>query len=196
MIDELPLNITRGQNIDGDVFIDPISGKSYFYWGNGFAAVAELNDDMVSINPETTRIITPQGGTLENYAYREGLYVFYRKGLYYFMWSVDDTGSPNYHVAYGTSSSPLGPITVAKDPIVIKQDPGNNIYGTGHNSVIQLPETDEWYIVYHRINKDFLNNGPGFHREVCIDKLHFNEDGTIERTIPTNKGIAPVTLTP
>ena len=29
---------------------------------------------------------------------------------YYFMRSVDDTGSPNYHVAYGTADNPLGPI--------------------------------------------------------------------------------------
>ena len=105
MIAKLPEGI-GGQNIDVDVFTDPVSGKSYVYWGNGFAAVAELNGDMVSWKPETVRIITPKDGTLKDYAYREGLYVFYRNGLYYFMWSVDDTGSPNYHVAYGTSTSP------------------------------------------------------------------------------------------
>lgn len=27
------------------------------------------------------------------------------------------------------------------------------IYGTAHNSVVRKPGTDEWYIVYHRINK-------------------------------------------
>ena len=39
------------------------------------------------------------------------------------MWSVDDTGSPNYHVAYGTSDSPLGPITVADPCVVLIQNP-------------------------------------------------------------------------
>lgn len=194
LIDELPEGI-NGQNIDVDVFVDPVSGKPYIYWGNCFAAVAELNEDMVSIKPGTTRDITPVGGTLADYNYREGLYVFYRNGLYYFMWSVDDTGSPNYHVAYGTSTSPMGPITVAEDPVVIIQDPGNEIYGTGHNSVVQIPGRDEWYIVYHRINKNFLNDGPGFHREVCIDKMEFNEDGTIKKITPTHQGISPVILT-
>ena len=28
---------------------DPVSGKSYLYWGNGYMAGAELNEDMVSI---------------------------------------------------------------------------------------------------------------------------------------------------
>lgn len=141
-----------GQQIDVDVFTDPVSGKTYLYWGNGYMAGAELNKDMVSIKKKTLTVMTPEGGTLQDYAYREAPYVFYRNGLYYFMWSVDDTGSPNYHVAYGTSKSPLGPIEVAAQPVVLKQNPEQQIYGTAHNSVLQIPGTDEWMIVYHRIN--------------------------------------------
>ena len=173
----------HGQQIDVDVFTDPMTGTPYIYWGNGYMAGAELNSDMVSVKKETIKVLTPKGGTLKDYAYREAPYVFYRKGTYYFLWSVDDTGSPNYHVAYGTSDSPLGPIKVAKDPIVTIQDPAKEIYGPAHNSVVRKPGTDEWYIVYHRINKNYLDKdkGPGVHREVCIDRLEFNEDGTIRR---------------
>lgn len=174
-----------GQQIDVDVFTDPVSGKSYLYWGNGYMAGAELNKDMLSIRQKTVTVMTPQGGTLQDYAYREAPYVFYRNGLYYFLWSVDDTGSPNYHVAYGTSKSPLGPIEVAKEPIVLIQDASKEIYGPAHNSVLQIPGTDEWIIVYHRINKYYLKDSPGVHREVCIDRLEFNEDGTIKRVSPT-----------
>lgn len=181
-----------GQQIDPDVFTDPVSGTSYIYWGNGYLAGAELNEDMISLKAGTTTLLTPSGGTLETYAYREGAYVFYRGGKYYFLWSVDDTGSANYHVAYGTSSSPLGPIVVASDPVVLIQDAANEIYGTGHNSVLQIPGRDEWYIVYHRINKTYLNNGPGYHREVCIDRLSFKDNGAIQRVNPTHRGIDPV----
>lgn len=178
----------RGQQIDVDVFQDPVSGKYYLYWGNGYMAVAELEDNLTAIKEETIRVITPKGGTLEDYAYREAPYVFYRDGKYYFLWSVDDTGSPNYHVAYGTSYSPEGPITVAKDCVILSQDPSKEIYGTAHNSVINLPGTDEWRIVYHRINKDYIERekGPGVHREVCIDKMEFNPDGTIRKVEATN----------
>ena len=158
-------------------------------------AGAELSEDMLSIVPGTTKVLTPKGGSLQDYAFREGAYVFYRNGKYYFHWSVDDTGSPNYHVAYGTSDSPLGPITVAKDPIVLIQDPSKDIYGPAHNSVLQIPGRDEWYIVYHRINKDYLfprRMDPGFHRQVCIDRMYFNEDGTIKRVVPTQEGVAPL----
>lgn len=174
-----------GQQIDVDVFTDPVSGKTYLYWGNGYMAGAELNKDMVSIKKKTLTVMTSEGGTLQDYAYREAPYVFYRNGLYYFMWSVDDTGSPNYHVAYGTSKSPLGPIEVAAQPVVLKQNPEQQIYGTAHNSVLQIPGNDEWMIVYHRINKWYLKDAPGVHREVCIDRLQFNDDGTIQPVVPT-----------
>lgn len=179
--------VGHGQQIDVDVFQDPKTGKYYLYWGNCYMAGAELNDDLTSIRENTITVLTPEGGTLADYNYREGAYVFYRNGKYYFLWSVDDTGSPNYHVAYGTSDSPLGPIKVADPCIVIIQNPEKEIYGTGHNSVINIPGTDEWRIVYHRINKNFIERDkkPGIHREVCIDEMFFNPDGSIRQVVPT-----------
>ncbi len=189
-----PATARGGQAIDVDVFTDPKTGKHYLYWGNGFMAGAQLNDDMLSINKETITHMTPQGGTLQTWAYREAPYVFYRKGTYYFLWSVDDTGSPNYHVCYGTSKSPLGPITINPDHyMVIQQKPADKIYGTAHNSILQVPGKDEWYIVYHRINKNFVDRKfgggvPGTHREVCIDRLTFDKKGNIIPVEPTLNG--------
>ena len=195
IVNDRPKGVNGGQQIDVDVFHDPESGKDYLYWGNGYMAVAQLGSDMTSIDTTTIRVLTPEGGTLSDYQYREAPYVFYRKGIYYFMWSVDDTGSPNYHVAYGTAKSPLGPISVATPCTILKQDPINEIYGTAHNSIIQVPGKDEWYIVYHRINKNYLDKakGPGFHRQVCIDRLEFDKQGYIQPVVPTNSGIKPVT---
>ena len=194
IVDKRPEGQRHGQQIDVDVFTDPDTGKSYLYWGNGYMAGAELNDDMTSINEATVTLMTPRGGTLEDYAYREAPYVFKRNGTYYFLWSVDDTGAANYHVAYGTSTSPLGPIKVADEPVILIQDSENEIYGTAHNSVLQIPGRDEWYFVYHRINKNYIDKSkaPGIHREVCIDKMEFNADGTIRRTRPTAHGVKAI----
>ena len=186
-----PEGVRGGQAIDVDVFTDPKTGKHYLYWGNGFMAGAELNDDMLSIKKETVVNLTPQGGTLDTWAFREGAYVFYRKGTYYFLWSVDDTGSPNYHVCYATSKSPLGPLTLdEQNYMVIRQRPEDKIYGTAHNSILQIPGKDEWYIVYHRINKNYMNRHwtPGIHREVCIDRLTFDKKGKIIEVTPTLNG--------
>ncbi len=193
-----PAEAHGGQAIDVDVFTDPRSGKHYLYWGNGFMAGAELNDDMLSVKKETITHMTPKGGNLQTWAFREGAYVFYRKGTYYFLWSVDDTGSPNYHVCYGTSKHPLGPIQIDEQNYrVIQQKPEDKIYGTAHNSILQIPGRDEWYIVYHRINKNFVDKKlgggvPGTHREVCIDRLTFDKQGRIVPVTPTLDGPAPL----
>lgn len=190
-----PKEARGGQAIDVDVFQDPKTGKFYLYWGNGFMAGAELNDDMLSVKKETITHLTPKGGNLQSWAFREGAYVFYRKGTYYFMWSVDDTGSPNYHVCYGTAKSPLGPISIDENNyMVIKQKPEDQIYGTAHNSVLQIPGKDEWYIVYHRINKNFVHHEPGIHREVCIDRMTFDKQGRIIPVTPTLNGPAPLAV--
>ena len=187
IVDKRPNGQMNGQQIDVDLFTDE-DGQSYLYWGNGYMAGAKLNSDMTSIDTTTIVRMTPRGGSLKDYQYREAPYVFKRKGIYYFLWSVDDTGSPNYHVAYGTSTSPLGPIKVADEPVILQQRPDQKIYGTAHNSVLQIPGKDKWYIVYHRINPAYLDkkDGPGFHREVCIDPMEFEKDGRIKPVTPTN----------
>jgi hypothetical protein len=175
-----PDGVKGGQEIDPDVFMDPKTGVSYLYWGNGYMAVAELNADMVSIKPNTTKVITPDD------TFREGTYVFYRNGIYYFMWSEDDTRSENYRVRYGTSTSPTGPITIPADNLILTKDADKGIYATGHNSVLQIPGKDEWYIVYHRFCRPDgikMGDSAGFHREVCIDKLEFDKDGKIIKVV-------------
>nr|WP_294921964.1 family 43 glycosylhydrolase [uncultured Flavobacterium sp.] len=183
-----PEGVKGGQEIDPDVFTDPKTGKSYLYWGNNYMAVAELNDDMTSFKGDVKLIKVDK-------TYREGTYIIYRKGTYYFMWSEDDTRSPNYKVRYGTSKSPLGPIEIPENNIVIQGIPDQGIYATGHNSVLQIPNKDEWYITYHRFSYPTgikMGEAGGYHREVCIDKLEFNPDGTIKQVIPTHQGIQPI----
>lgn len=187
LIDFKPEGIKGGQEIDPAVFNDPKSGKSYLYWGNGYLAVAELNKDMISIKRETIKVITPSDGT-----FREGIYVVYRNGIYYFLWSEDDTRSENYRVRYGTSKSAFGPIEIKEDNLILSKDSSQGIYGTGHNSVLQIPGKDEWYIVYHRFNyPNGINMGDaaGFNREVCIDRMYFDSDGNIIPVKPTHQGI-------
>ncbi|QIH34301.1 family 43 glycosylhydrolase [Sphingobacterium sp. DR205] len=183
LIDFKPPGVTGGQEIDPAVFNDPKSGKSYLYWGNGYLAVAELNKDMVSIKKNTMKVLTPDK------TFREGVYVIFRNGIYYFLWSEDDTRSENYRVRYGTSTSPYGPIRVPENNLILQKDPAKGIYGTGHNSILQVPGTDEWYIVYHRFsypNGIRMGDAAGFHREVCMDRLYFDANGQIVPVIPTH----------
>lgn len=155
-----------GQAIDPCPFIDE-DGQAYLYYGNGRLFVQKLAKDMISFDGEA-KPITPR-------QFREGIFVFKRKGTYYFMWSVDDARSDNYRVAWGTGTSPLGPIVLPEGNNVILKKEGI-IKGTGHHSVVNVPGTDRWYIVYHR---HAIPNGNGYTRETCLSKMEFSEDGKI-----------------
>jgi beta-xylosidase len=160
------------QPIDQDVFVDD-DGQAYIYYGgHGHANVARLNADMTSVGTfpdgSTYKEITPAG-------YVEGPQMFKRNGKYYLMWSEGAWTGPDYSVAYAMSSSPTGPFTrldkvLAQDAAVAK--------GSGHNSVVNVPGTDTWYIVYHRRP---LSETDGNHRQLAYDRMYFNADGTIQR---------------
>ncbi|MCF0192760.1 MAG: family 43 glycosylhydrolase [Prevotella sp.] len=173
-----------GQVIDPDVFQDPATGKYYLYWGNGFLAVSELASDMQSIVPGSTKVLIHHRDN-HKYHYNEGVYVFYRDGKYYFTWSENDTRSVNYRVRCFVSESPTELKAVNSDnriPIILSADGRNQIWGTGHHSVIQHPKTGEWHIVYHRfVRHESVKKGfdAGFFREVCIDKMEFDKDGNV-----------------
>ena len=191
LLEQKPEGVKGGQVIDPDVFTDPGTGKSYLYWGNGFMAGAELNDDMVSIKPETLKTFNVDA------SFREGTHVLYRNGTYYFLWSEDDTRSENYRVRYATSDSPLGRLTFPENNLILAKDGAAGIYATGHNSTIQIPGKDEWYIVYHRFNYPNgikMGQAAGYNREVCIDKMEFNADGSIKPVKPTHEGAKPVVM--
>ncbi|WP_443060537.1 family 43 glycosylhydrolase [Streptomyces sp. NBC_00459] len=172
-----------GQMIDPAVFTDD-DGKQYLYWGNGRAYVVPLNDDMVSFDTSKVVNITPSG-------YTEGTFVIKRKGTYYFMWSEGDTRDENYRVAYATGPSPTGPWT-NRGPL-LEKDLALGIKGPGHHSVVQVPNTDDWYIAYHRFA---LPGGDGTHRETTIDKLEFDSSGLIKKVVPTLGSIAALPTLP
>ncbi|WP_246002362.1 family 43 glycosylhydrolase [Allorhizocola rhizosphaerae] len=161
-----------GQTIDPMVFTDD-NGQSYLYWGQGTANVVPLNSDMISFDSTKVRSFRPTG-------YNEGAFVVKRNGVYYFMWSEGDTRSEDYRVAYATGSSPMGPWT--KRGVILQKRLDLGIKGTGHHSVVRVPGTDTWYMAYHRFA---IPGGDGYHREVMINRMNFNSDGTIQPVVPT-----------
>ncbi|MDP9794388.1 beta-xylosidase [Catenuloplanes nepalensis] len=155
------------QMIDPMVLTDG-DGRSYLYWGQGASYQVPLHDDMVSFDPDQVRVYTPEG-------YNEASFVIERDGVYYLMWSENDTRSADYRVAYAVSGHPLGPWSDRRG-VILAKDEARGILGTGHHSVARAPGTDDWYIAYHRFA---IPGGDGTHRETAIDRLHFTDDGAI-----------------
>lgn len=169
------------QPIDQFVFKD-VDGKYYLLYGGWqHCNIARLKDDFTGFLPlpdgTVFKSITPQH-------YVEGPLMFRRQGKYYFMWSEGGWTGPDYSVAYAVSNSPFGPFQrVGK---ILAQDPKVGT-GAGHHSVIQVPGTDRWYIVYHRHP---LGDPDGNHRVVCMEEMHFDAQGMIEPVKLTTQGVA------
>lgn len=172
------------QPIDQMIFKDD-DGQFYLYYGGWHHCnIVKLGKDLLSIVPfedgQTYKEITPSK------AYVEGSFMVKRKGIYYLMWSEGDWTGPDYQVAYAMAKSPLGPFKPVGT--ILKQD-GKIARGAGHHSLVNIPGTDEWYIVYHRRPLDTTD---GNHRQLAIDHLYFNKDGTIKPVKMTVAGIKPV----
>lgn len=168
------------QPIDQFVFQDKDGQYYMMYGGWKHCNVAKLNADFTGFVPfedgSTFKEITPQG-------YVEGPFMFIRNGKYYFMWSEGGWTGPNYSVAYAIADSPFGPFErIGK---ILQQDPTIGT-GAGHHSVIQVPNQDQWYIVYHRRP---LSETDGNHRVTCVDEMTFNHQGYINPVKITNEGV-------
>jgi beta-xylosidase len=169
------------QPIDQFVFQDK-DGKYYLIYGGWqHCNIARLKDDFTGFLPMADgtvfKEITPE-------KYVEGPLMFRRQGKYYFMWSEGGWTGPDYSVAYAVGRSPFGPFQrVGK---IMAQDP-NVGTGAGHHSVVNVPGTDRWYIVYHRHP---LGDKDGNHRQVCIEEMHFDAKGLIQPVKLTTEGVA------
>ncbi len=166
-----------GQAIDPFAFIDE-DGQAYLYYGQGNLYVYKLKPDMITLDGPAKRM-TPR-------RFNEGIFVIKRNGIYYFMWSENDARDPNYQVAYGTSKSPLGPIEIPPDNVILRRR--GRAVGTAHHSVINVPGTDRWYIIYHR---HAIPNGNGYTRQTCIARMEFDAEGRILKSDPMEVTFPP-----
>jgi beta-xylosidase len=160
----------QGQVIDPFAFIDD-DGQAYLYFGQRNLYVHKLGTDMITLAGPPLKMTPPH--------FNEGVFMIKRDGLYYFMWSENDARDVNYQVAYGISRSPLGPIEVPHDNVILQKR--GRAVGTGHHSVVRVPGTDRWYIFYHR---HAIPNGSGYIRETCLSEMEFGPDGRIKKIDP------------
>lgn len=172
--------INGAQPIDQFVFQDKDGQDYLIYGGWSHCNLARLKPDFTGFLPFPDgaffKEITPEH-------YVEGPMMFIRNGKYYFMWSEGGWTGPNYSVAYAIGDSPLGPFKrIGK---VLQQD-RSVATGAGHHSVIQIPNSDRWYILYHRRP---LGEKDANHRVTCIDTMLFDEQGLIRPIQITHHGV-------
>lgn len=162
-------------DIDPTVFIDD-DGQAWMAWGNGDCYIVKLKDNMIELDGEIRHL------GLRNYS--EGPWLFKRNGTYYMVYAADAPGVQPEQMAYATAENLLGPwkyrgllTSCAK-------------YGfTIHPSVNEF--NGKWYFFYHE-GSYMLNGEPGgdCRRQVCVEEMTFNADGTIQPIVLTEMGIS------
>ena len=161
--------------IDPCVLIDD-DGTSYIYWAGMGIRGCRLNDNMLELDGDPVLLDQnlPAG-------FKEGPFVFKRDGRYYltYPWVRENTET----LAYAIGDSPLGPFEYKG--LIMKESPVG--CWTNHHSLVEYK--GQWYLFYHHndYSPDFDKN-----RSARIDKVFFNEDGTIQEVIPTLRGVGPV----
>ncbi len=167
--------------IDAEAFIDD-DGQAWLYWGsgwnwvNGKCWVVALEPDMKTFAGEVIDV-TPTH-------YFEAPFMVKRGGTYYLMYSDGKTTEDTYQVHYVMGDSPKGPFIEAENSPILVSDHERNVLSPGHHTVVEVE--GEHYILYHRHSIPFNSEEIG--RQICIEKLNWNDLGLIDKITPTHDG--------
>jgi beta-xylosidase len=162
--------------IDPAAFVDD-DGQAYLYYGGFWRLVGvPLNDDMISLaGPLEYLNITGAPGDGGIF---EAPFVFKREGTYYIIYAANQNPAT---IDYATSNDPMGPFHYEGRILdTLPNNPGEDA-ATSHPGAAEF--AGQWYLVYH------LSDGPNggtYRRQVAVDKMYFNSDGTIDPVTPSS----------
>ena len=154
-------------DIDPTVMIDD-DGQAYLFWGNTVCHYAKLKANMIELDGPIQTISLPN--------FTEAPWIHKKKDWYYLSYAYEFPEK----IAYAMSKSINGPWEYKG---ILNEVAGNS--NTNHQAIIEFKGKD--YFIYH--NGATQPNGGSFRRSVCIDRLYYNEDGTMKRIIMTSEGI-------
>ena len=155
--------------IDPAIFTDD-DGTSWILWGNRECYYAKLKDNMIEIDGEVKRIM------FDGFEFTEAPWVHKHNGKYYLTYA---TGFPE-KIAYAMADNIEGPYEYKG---LLNEIAGNS--NTNHQAIVNFK--NEWLFIYH--NGAHQQGGGSYSRSVCIDRMHYNPDGTIKRIVMTTEGV-------
>lgn len=156
-----PLIANSREDIDPTVFVDK-DGQAYLYWGNPNVYYVKLNEDMISYSGEIMKIESKAKN------YQEGPWV-YRRGEHYYM-AYASTCCPE-GIGYSMSKSPHGPWEYKG--MIMDPDP---VSSGNHPGIIDYKGATYVFGFSYDLARVGVER-----RSVCVDKMTYNEDGTIQK---------------
>lgn len=154
-------------DIDPTVFIDD-DGRAYLIWGNTQCYYVRLKENMTEPDGPIVPVDLPR--------FTEAPWIHKRGEWYYLSYASEFPEK----ICYAMSKHITGPWEYKG---ILNELAGNS--NTNHHSIIEF--NGKWYFIYH--NGAINPHGCGFRRSVCIDRLHYNADGTMKRVVMTSEGV-------
>ena len=166
------------QGIDPAVLIDG-DGTPYLYWGQiDFVRCAKLLPSMTGVDGST--VIQPL--SVAEHGMHEGISIRKKDGKYILVYT--ETGRRGIPCCQGhsISDSPLSGYKYSGVVVdVFDCDPKSY---NNHGSIECFG--GQWYIFYHRASEGIYSWGQP--RQLCIEKIFFDEEGRIKEALPTSSG--------
>jgi arabinoxylan arabinofuranohydrolase len=160
-----PLIQNGPDDIDPTVYIDD-DGQAYLYWGNPNLYYVKLNEDMISYSGGIVKSPTKPKD------YQEGPWFYKRKDKYYVAYA--STCCPE-GIGYSMSTSPTGPWNYTGT--LMDHNPKSN---GNHPGIIDYKGNSYLFGFNYAISKA-LSPTHTERRSVCVAKLTYNPDGTIQQ---------------
>ena len=156
--------------IDPAVFVDD-DGQAWLFWGNGQCYYAKLKDNMIELDGEIKKI------DFKDFQFTEAPWVHKRNGKYFLSYA---TGFPE-KIAYAMADHIEGPYIYQG---ILNEIAGNS--NTNHQAIVEFKGNA--YFIYH--NGGLQHDGGSYSRSICIDRLYYKTDGTLERVKMTSEGVS------
>ncbi|MBN1974492.1 MAG: carbohydrate-binding protein [Sedimentisphaerales bacterium] len=171
---------------DPGVLVDD-NGQPYLFFGGGGSNQARyvlLDTNMYDAISSAYPINFPD--------FFEASHMHKYNGIYYYSYADNydnnynnPAPTPGSQIAYMTSSNPTGPFVyqgIALGP------PPDNYGNNNHHTFFTF--LGQWYCVYHnRYQAGIDGVSTTEHRNICLDRMEYNPDGTIQPVVPTIDGL-------
>lgn len=155
--------------IDPAVFIDD-DETAWIFWGNRECYYAKLKDNMIEIDGEVKQL------EFDGFEFTEAPWIHKYKGKYYLTYATEFPEK----IAYAMADNIEGPYEYKG---ILNEIAGNS--NTNHQAIVEFK--NQWYFIYH--NGGINTDGGSYSRSICIDRMYYNSDGTIQDIKMTTEGV-------
>ena len=175
-------------NIDTSVFFDT-DGKAYLYYAHftpndgEYIHVVELNDDLLSIKPETDTycIKAEEEWELIWPKVVEGPSVLKKDDIYYLIYSANGYESHDYAIGVATATSPLGPWTKSADNPILRRYEG--MVGVGHGAPFTDLKGKSHYVFHAHKSAEEVHPRTSFIVDMKVDSGKVSMGGGLIRPV-------------